>query len=336
MTEEERRAQVEQRLIDYHGAGLADVLECVEYLREPGDTVIAGGSLAWGLGNRLSDFDVVVVGANTSPSRVPLEHWVKTLRIDAWTRSHEGIAKLFAHASRALDAEGPLQGSFGTQEEEQQLKLLHRIAFGLRVDGPPLADVSVEVARDLLVREYAERTRESVLLAQLALSADRPLAAGTNARLAVEEALHTVLASRGVPFTGDKWLQERLISMAPDLRAHHDAFSALPEPGDEAPFVTAAVALVAELTGQDVSLKALTADLTWSAPGIGLHTASGDDYLVSPEIGGMWVLGAGEGDVWRGLAERDVWRDCSDAETDLLVALYERGLAKLTWDRGIK
>jgi hypothetical protein len=50
----------------------------------------------------------------------------------------------------------------------------------------------------------------------------------------------------------------------------------------------------------------------------------------------MWVLGPGEGDVWRGLAERDVWRDCSDAETNLLVALYERGLAKLTWDRGIK
>ncbi len=113
-----RRQQVDDRLHGCHGVGLADVLDCVDYLREEGDTVIAGGSLAWGLGNRLSDFDVVVVGAGTSPSRVPLEHWVKTLRVAAWTRSHEGVARLFAHAAGALESGAPLQGSFGTQEEE--------------------------------------------------------------------------------------------------------------------------------------------------------------------------------------------------------------------------
>ncbi|GAA2726945.1 hypothetical protein [Actinocorallia aurantiaca] len=328
--EEARWKRVDDRLRGYHGVGLADVLDCVGYLREEGDTVIAGGSLAWGLGNRLSDFDVVVVGAGTSPSRVPLEHWVKTLRVDAWTRSHEGVARLFAHASEALESGAPLQGSFGTQEEEQQLKLLHRLAFGLRVDGPPLEGVDVAVARGLLAREYAERARESVLIARLALDAGRPLAATTNARLAVEETLHMVLARRGVPFTGDKWLQERLIGTAPDLRVHHDRFSALPEPGDEAAFVEDALSLVAELGG------GAPGGAVWSAPDLALHSPGGrEHFLLDPERGGMWELSAEEAETWRGLSGRDEWRDCSDAETGLLVGLYQLGLAGLAWDEGV-
>ncbi len=331
--EEERRQQVDARLRGYHEVGLADVLDCVGYLREEGDTVIAGGSLAWGLGNRLSDCDVVVVGAGTSPSRVPLEHWVKTLRIDAWTRSHEGVARLFAHAAAALESAAPIQGSFGTQEEEQQLKLLHRLAFGLRVDGPPLEGVDVDVARALLTREYAERARESVFIARIALDAGRLLAATTNARLAVEETLHMVLARRGVPFTGDKWLQERLISTAPDLREHHDRFSALPDAGEEAAFVAAALELVAELGGRDPG----TDGAVWSAPGLVLHSPGGrEHFLLSPDLGGMWELTAEEAEVWRGLAEREEWRDCAAAETALLAGLYELGLAGLTWDEGIR
>jgi hypothetical protein len=341
--EQERRARLESRLRDYHGVGIDDVLEVVDYLRADGDTVIAGGSLAWDLGNRLSDFDVVICGPETSPSRVPLEHWVKTLRVDGWTRSHAGIGRLFDHAATALDGDAPIQGAFGTTEEEQQLKLLHRVAFGLRINGPALVPATsrdhLGIARDLLVREYAERMRESALVAQLAARAGRGLAAATNARLAVEECLHTVLATRGVPFTGDKWLQERLRAVAPDLREHHDRFSALPAPEETGAFVTGAVELCGRLTGRDLTEAALAADLTWSAGGVRTHSVSGDHFLVVPEIGAMWRLDDEEIGVWRGLTERAEkgWRgaDCSPPETDLLVRLYERGLTKLEWDRGI-
>src|SRR5918999_3943587 len=116
----ERRAELAEKLRDYHDVRVSEVLDVIGYLRGPGDTVIAGGSLALGLGNRLSDFDIVVCGPDTSPSRVPLEHWVKSLRVDAWTRSQAGIDKLFEHAFAALHDPKPIQGAFGTVEEEQQ------------------------------------------------------------------------------------------------------------------------------------------------------------------------------------------------------------------------
>ncbi|WP_019633394.1 hypothetical protein [Actinomadura atramentaria] len=342
LAEDERLADLERRLRAYHGVSLDEVLEVVGYLQNPGDLVLAGGSLALGLGNRLSDFDLVVCGADTASSRVPLEHWVKTLRVDAWTRSHAAIEKLFGHAVAALDGTRPIQGSFGTTEEEQQLKLLHRIAFGIRLDGPRLDLGSVgdprEIARDLLIREYAERMHESALIAQLALRAGRVLAATSNARLAVEECLHMLLAAGGVPFTGDKWLYERLQGVAPGLVPLHDRFSVLAESG-EAEYVAAAVDLCAGLSGRDLGVDALIDAVTWSATPLRGLTASGDRFLVAPEIGGMWHLDADEFAAWQGLEGRSesAWRgaDCTRPETDLLVRLYERGLVEMTWDRGI-
>src|SRR5437868_2296858 len=133
-----RREALDDRLRRFHGVDTGDVLDLIDYLREPGDTVVAGGSLTFGLGNRLSDFDVVVCGPATASSAVPLQHWAGSLRVDVWTRAHADLDRLFVHAERALGAEAPIEGAFGTVEEEQQLKLLHRVAFGLEVDGPPL------------------------------------------------------------------------------------------------------------------------------------------------------------------------------------------------------
>jgi hypothetical protein len=343
-TEDARRGErLERRLRDYHGVGLEEVLEAIGYLREDGDTVIAGGSLACDLGNRLSDLDLVVCGPATTPSRVPLEHWVRSLRVDAWTRSHAGVDALFAHAERAVAADAPLRGSFGTAEEEQQLKLLHRVAFGLRIDGPPLCVAAsrgpAEIASALLVREYAERMRESAHVAQLAARTGHELAAVTSARSAVEECLQTVLAARGVPFTGDKWLQERLRTAAPDLRPLHERFAALPASGTgTASFIAGAVSLCERLTGTDLSVTALAPATRWSAPGLRLHTAGGDHYLVAPAIGGLWALEPAEAEIWRGLPPpADGWRgsERTSAETAFLLDLYIQGLARLDWDRGL-
>ena len=73
-----RRDAIEARIVAYHDVGFAAVLAEIEYLRDDGDSVIAGGSLTLGLGNRLSDLNIVISGAaSAESSRVPLQHWLK-------------------------------------------------------------------------------------------------------------------------------------------------------------------------------------------------------------------------------------------------------------------
>jgi hypothetical protein len=314
---------LDARLRGFHDVGVAEVLDVVGYLRDTGDTVIAGGSLTFGLGNRLSDFDVVICGAQTSRSLVPLEHWVKTLRVDVWTRSHDDVDKLFVLAREALDRDTPIGGAFGSIEQEQQLKLLHRIAFGLELDGPALAPASVPdfraVARDLVVREYAERLRESLFVARSATRTGRWLAAVSNAREAVEEAFTVVLTSRGVPFTGDKWLHERLRSHAPDLREAYRRFAALPTADREcAAYVGDALALATRLTG-------LTGEGEpgWQVDGLELCKTGDTHVLVAPRHGTVHAMSDVDVKAWE---ERD---------TDFCFGLYERGLAKPDWTRGV-
>jgi hypothetical protein len=348
--ETDRTQTVEHRLRRFHGVGLADVLEVVGYLREPGDSVIAGGSLSFGLGNRLSDFDVVVCGRTTDTSLMPLQHWVKSLRVDVWTRAHRDIDAVFDQADRALGSSAPIAGALGSVEEEQQLKLLHRIAFGLQLDGPPLIPAGsrdhVEVARDLVVREYAERMRESACVAQLAARAGRWLAATVNARSAVEEASHATLAARGVPFTGDKWLAERLKEV-PDLREGYHRFAVLPERKDEEAFVDGAVAWCHRLTGLDLDVDHLRDALRWTHAGLLLHRVDREDLLVAPNVGGLWRLDNDEAEAWRGMGDLGEASAtdpdqvsfpggrCTTAQANLCLRLYERGLLRLDWDRGV-
>jgi hypothetical protein len=345
-----RREVLETRMRGFHGVGVDGVLDVVDYLREPGDTVIAGGSLTFGLGNRLSDFDVVICGPVTSRSLVPLQHWVSSLRVDVWTRSHADIDALFVHAERALVRPAPIAGAFGSVEQEQQFKLLHRVAFGLELAGPPLAPASVPdfrtVARDLVLREYAERLRESIWVAQLAARSQRWLTAVVNAREAVEEAFTVVLAARGVPFTGDKWLHERLKSHAPDLREAYRRYASLPTAADDcADYVTDAVALAGRLTGVPTEMEELTGRASWVGSDLHLCKTGDTRLLVAPEVGGLWELSEMDAAAWASLAgvaepaadgsDRTVWRCGGRAETDFCLGLYEHGLVQLGWDRGV-
>jgi hypothetical protein len=346
-THEERIRELERRLHEFHGVGSAQVLELVAYLREPGDSVVAGGSLTFGLGNRLSDYDVVICGADTASSKVPLEHWVGSLRVDLWTRSHADIARLFEQATAALAGPAPLRGAFGGVEEEQQLKLLHRIAFGLLLDGPPLDAAAgtdcARVARDLVVREYAERMRSSAAVAQLAAGAGAWLAATVNARTAVEEALHVVLTARGVPFSGDKWLADRLATGDRELAARWQRFERLPVDAAAAAFVTGAVALGTELTGLPLDLDALLPAATWVGRGALPHRLGTESLLVAPASGALVRLSDDEAAAWRGLAAAAVGADggrwaaarLDAAGSDLCLRLYEQGLVDLAWDRGV-
>lgn len=336
-----RREALDRCIQSYHGVPLSQVLELIDYLRDAGDSVIAGGSLALGLGNKRSDLDVVIAGRNTQGSgRMPLEHWEQTLRVDAWKLNQGTIDDLFARAETGLASEEPFEGAFGSVTEQADFKLLHRVAFGIHLDGPRLEPSHTRdyraVARDLIVREYAERMRESVLVARLALP-EHWRAAAINARLAVEDALHAALAASGVPFTGDKWLQHRLMTDAPDLHEVYRPFAILPHRSEEAGIVVdAAVKQCEALTGIELSTSALASIASWENTDLRPIKVGTDQLLLSTREGGLWRIDQDESKAWQSL-NADAWPLTAgdESQSRLSFDLYARGLVRLRWQRGI-
>ncbi len=346
-----RRDELDRHIREYHGLDLEGVLQAIGYLRDSGTSVIAGGSLAFGLGNERSDLDVVITGDSVvDGSRVPLEHFMATLRVDVWRRGQDQVEEIFKQADRVLACSEPLYDKFGTVEQEADLKLVHRIAFGIQLDGPPvrlsLSRDHRELARDLVVREYAERMRESVFAAQLGDAVGSAPASTMSGRRGVEDALHMIVAARGLPFTGDKWLHERLLRDAPDLQALYEQFAALPDPEkDSDGFVRRAVELCSQLSGLDLTVSTLSRSAVWAIDGLRLVEVRGKRFLVSKEHGVLWELDENDVAAWLTLqtarstdgSSPNSW---SCAELDLTVTtfcyrLYERGLATLRWATGV-
>jgi hypothetical protein len=337
------REAVEARIVAYHGVRFADVLEAVAYLRDDGDSVIAGGSLTLGLGNGLSDLDLVVSGsASAESSRVPLQHWVETLRVDVWKLRQDAMEELVQRAERVLEGEAPVDGAFGDIFEEADLKLLHRVAFGIAIDGEPLRPAATrayrDIACDLLAREYAERMRESAYVAQAAMVVGDPVAASFNARLAVQGALHATLCAHRRPFTGDKWLRERLAMDAPKLAGLHESFAVLPDDLEGAgDFVARALEACGELSGRDLSLAALGPEVRFDGGDLELFPAASERYLLSVALGVLWELDQDEADTWNRLDRDPAWAcDVTDeAALTLSFGLFALGAAKLRWQRGL-
>lgn len=353
VTSLERRRELAQRIEQFHGVTLEQVLGEIEYLRDAGDTVIAGGSLAHGLGNRLSDIDIVVSGAATvDSSRVPLEHFMGSLRVDVLKLSQGLIEGLFCRAEKALASERALLGDFGDVDHEDEFKLLHRIAFGVILDGCGLeprregADHR-QVASDLVMREYAERMRASALVAQLALRASRPVAAVFNARLAVENALNAAVAQRGFPFSGDKWLGERLDTEVSELASLYEPFRRLPlDPArDGAGFVKAALHVCTEMWKLELEFDSLAVLARWdTTEDIQLATIGAEQLLLAPCSGAIWELDDREANAWRRLTvtedgeQGEGWgvADCDPERETLCVRLYECGALGLSWLEGVQ
>ncbi len=337
-----RRQALDQRLRTYHGVDLADALEFIDYLRDETDTVLVGGSLAYGLGNGLSDLDIVIAGPDMaeSSSRMPLEHWVGSLRVDVWKLAKREIEELFARAEECLADDAPFDGAFGTVLEQADLKLLHRFAHGIVLDGPALRPAGRpyrELAREIVVREFAERMRNAAFAAQVALATAHPLAAVTSARFAVEDALQAAVAARGVPFSDSKWLQTRLMNDLPELLAVYEPFRRLPETADGAPeFVTAAIETCERLTGFDLAVEALSAAAQWENSDLRLMEVGPERLLLSTKHATLWELN-GDAQTWGELGEEDAWpcEACDEDQTRLCFELHRRGLVALRWTRGI-
>jgi len=353
LTSGERLGDLALKIEQFHGVTLEQVLGEIKYLRDAGDTVIAGGSLAYGLGNDLSDLDIVVCGpATVESSRIPLEHFVGSLRVDVWKLAEGLIEGSFGRAEKALASEGALLGDFGDIDHEDEFRLLHRIAFGLVVDGCGL-ELEAEgtdcrrVASDLVMREYAERMRASALVAQLALRARRPIAAVVNARLAVESALNAAVSQRGFPFSGDKWLGERLDTEVPELASLYKPFRRLPrDPAcDGAGFVKAALHVCEEMWKLELEFDTLAALARWdSAEEVQLADIGADQLLLALRSGAIWELNDNEANAWRrltaaeGTEQGGGWgvADCDPDSLTLCVRLHERGVLDLSWIEGVQ
>ncbi len=345
-----RREELATRIRDYHGVSFDQVLADVEYLRDEGDSVIAGGSLAYGLGNHLSDLDLVIAGETSAhSSRVPLEHFVGSLRVDVWKLSRRLIEETFERGEQALTYPGALHDSFGGFDHETEPKLLHRIAFGVVIAGDGLRPEQGRdyqtIASGMVVRDYAERMRASALVAQLSLRAGRPIAAVVNARRGIEEALNASVAQRGLPFTGDKWLGERVAGEAADLAAIYAPYHYLPDdPGaDGAAFVDGARAACTELWGLDLELDALLALSSWRNSDLRLAEIDAERFLLSNRYGAMWAVEEAEAAAWKRLVaapeepEQATWRldECEPDEHNLFLLLHEHGLLDLGWASGV-
>ncbi len=349
--EAERRKDLRRRVWQYHEVSLEQVLSEIEYLRDAGDSVIAGGSLPYGLGNQLSDLDLLIAGPTTiESSRVPLQHFVGSLRVDVWKLAQGLIEETFDRAEKALAKKMALHGSFGDVDHETDLKLLHRVAFGVVLAGeglePPEGRDYCAVASRLVVREYAERMRASALVAQLALRADRPVAALINARQAVEEALNATVAHRQLPFSGDKWLRERLDNQTVDLAAVYEPFRELPRnPAREsARFLDRALAACTEMWGLDLGLEALARAASWRNADLQLSEIGDERLLLSARFGALWNLNESEAEAWRALISTAgggepaaTWplEECSAELLTLCLRLYENGLLDLQWAEGV-
>ncbi len=340
----DRQGALAQRLREFHGVELGQVLEVIDYLRDGEDSVLVGGSLAYGLGNRESDLDIVVAGPPSaeSSSRMPLEHFIDSLRVDVWKLRKNELEELFERAQGALADPAPFAGAFGDVFEQADLKLLHRVAYGVVIDGPQLTPEAGReyraVARDLLTREYAERMRHALYVAQLALAAGRPRAAVINARFGVEDALQAAIAQRGIPFSDNKWLQTRLEEMAPDLRQAYLPFAVLPgEPEASGPFVVAAVAAAEALLGVELGQPALAADAAWRNDGLRLMPAGDLRLLVGAEQDVVYELDAEEAEAWRQLGEGPSWPclSCSTTQGIMCYLLYAQGMLNLVWAKGL-
>ncbi len=339
-----------RRIEQFHGVSLEQVLGEIAYLRDASDSVIAGGSLAYGLGNRLSDLDLLITGSATvESSRIPMQHFIGSLRVDVWKLSQTVVEECFERAERALGGEGAVEGSFGDIDHEDELKLLHRIAFGVVVDGDGLEPTRGRdyraVASSLVVREYAERMRTSALLAQLACRSGRPIAAVANARLAVEGALNAVVVHRGLPFSGDKWLRDRLTNQTTDLASAYEPFRQLPEnPVRDAPgFVEAALATCVETWGVDLEIDALVPAANWRNTDLKLGEVGADRLLLSARFGALWSLDETEAGAWGRFAAGGadtpdaMWslEECREDGMPLCLRLHELGLLGLHWGKGV-
>jgi hypothetical protein len=351
MVEDAGTKELGQFIGQFHGVSLDEVLTEISYLRDFGDTVIAGGSLAYGLGNSLSDLDLLVTGPISGDSPpVPLQHFINSLRVEVWKVGSDFIEDAFERAENSLASDAPLLGQFGDVDYEDELKLLHRIAFGVHLDGvtlePRVGRTYRAVASNLVIREYTERMRSSALLALLACRAGRAVAAVINARSAIEEALNGALAYRGFPFSGDKWLRDRLDNGASDLAETYEPFRRLPDnPARDAPgFVDSALCVCADLWGVDFSFDALAKEAAWHAKrALEVVEIDDDPLLISAHHGALWGLDEGEAEAWRRLRPDGAlepgtkWRlhECGPEASHLCLRLYEIGLLSLRWSKGV-
>jgi hypothetical protein len=154
--------------------------------------------------------------------------------------------------------------------------------------------------------------------------------------------MQAVLAARGHPWSGDKWLQVRLQEQESECHDLYRPYAVLPEPGgDVGGFVAGAAELAESMTGVDLEPERLAPLFAWSPAGLRSFSLGGDRVLVATGPGMLWRLEEAEAAAWGRLVDRygdgGPWpaEECDPAEASLAVELYERGVVAMVWSRGV-
>lgn len=281
----------------YHGVTIEDVLQLVEYLREPDDAVMLTGSLAVGLGNQKSDLDLMLLGSTTAFSAaVPLTHFVSSLRVDVWKLDERVIDRLAASAEAALDTP-PVRRLVSFQDAQ----LLQRYACGVVIDGQPSLEQSAlfPVVTRLAKKYFTEMVVRDAGYALLARERGLDLAAAVTARRALESAAEVRLAGLGHPFFGPKWIHHRLRVLDPDGWDAIEQHLVLPEVDDAFGLERAALASIELATSfADTDLTVALDATRFYNPGSELKSPGSKHLLIDQGESTVIELSDEEAAVW--------------------------------------
>jgi hypothetical protein len=259
--------------------------EMAERVSFAGEAVILGGSLAFGLGNRKSDIDILILDSTSSGrSPGPFQFFESGDRVEI-TRLQ--VADLDSLAKDIADRLGE-SGSLTVPHEK--IRELSRAAFGCHIAGRAI-DEAVDArlrrtCQEAVLAGSTTSARKHALVALLAAEQEDLATACWNARGAVDAALQWSLLAAGHPYAGSKWLYEQARA-EPGLAAEWEAVQPclrIPRDRDGRREHLARCFAVFEPTFlTEPTLAGLGADAGWRCGTLELCRLAGRRVVVDPE-----------------------------------------------------
>jgi predicted nucleotidyltransferase len=195
------------RLRMTHAIEVDGIVDAVSYLVEPDDTVIFGGSLAFGFGNRSSDLDIIVVSGGKDDDAIPVQRFIDGLRVEVWRIAAARLREVINRADAATRAHDPIEDAF------EDVRLLTRVGYGPVWAGRTPSELfGCDVPRicsDFMVARLTQACAVRLGYADLAMRQPDVLHAAHQSRAALEMAVQAVLTRRTQTFPGRKFLYQQ-------------------------------------------------------------------------------------------------------------------------------
>ncbi|NSC25222.1 hypothetical protein FM076_30360 [Streptomyces albus subsp. chlorinus] len=270
-------------------------VELAERISFADEAIILGGSLAFGLGNRKSDIDILLLDS-TSGGRPPgpFQFFESGDRVEI-TRVRTGeLASLADDIASSLGRSAPLTLPY------TKIRELSRAAFGCHVAGPAL-DGAVDArlrrtCQEAMLTSSTASAGRHALVALLAAEQDDLATACWNARGATDAALQWMLLKAGHPYAGSKWLYEQARSKPGLAGAWEVVRPCLRIPRDRAgqrEHLARCLDVFERTFSTEPVLGVLGADAGWQRGALELCRLAGRHVVVDPESSTVTEIDAG-------------------------------------------